>query len=74
MITVAALQLRPGESLTGKRTSERAAGLLSLRAKWRHGGDQKSWDDLVHAPVLEESYRFVETRNDPALCEQNDQD
>jgi hypothetical protein len=39
--------------LTGKRASECAAGLLSSRAKWRHSCEQKNWDQLVHATVLE---------------------
>src|SRR4030095_8976316 len=54
MIAVASLQLRAGKSLAGKRSSECAAWLLSSCAKWRHRCEQKYWDQLVHAPVLEQ--------------------
>jgi len=40
--------------LAGKRASECAARLLSLCAKWRHDCEQKYWDQLVHATVLEQ--------------------
>ena len=65
MIAVASFQLRAGKSLTGKRASECAAGLLSSCAKWRHRCEQKYWDQLFHAPVLEQSRRFVETHSRP---------
>lgn len=54
MIAVASFQLRAAKSLAGKRTSKCTPGLLSLRAKWRHRYEQKYWDQLVHAPVLEQ--------------------
>ena len=54
MIAVAPFQLRAGKSLTGKRASECAAGLLSLCAKRRHRCEQKHCDQLVHPTVLEQ--------------------
>ena len=54
MIAVSALQFRAAKSLAGKRTSECAAGLLSLCAKRRHRCEQKYWDQLVHSTVLEQ--------------------
>ena len=63
MIAVASLQLRAGKSLAGKRASECAAGLLSSCAKWRHRCEQKYWDQLVHAPVLEQSRRVVQSHS-----------
>ena len=65
MIAVASFQLRAGKSLAGKRASECAAGLLSSCAKWRHRREQKYWDQLFHATVLEQSRRFVETHSRP---------
>src|SRR5512132_406868 len=65
MIAVASFQLRAGQSLTGKRASECATGLLSLCAKRRHRRQQKYWDQLFHAPVLEQGRRFVETHSRP---------
>ncbi len=64
MIAVAPFQLRAAKSLAGKRTSKCTPGLLSLCAKWRYRCEQKYWDQLVHAPVLEQkaSRRPVPTR------------
>src|SRR6266853_1797996 len=64
MIAVAPFQLRAGKSLAGKRASECAAGLLSFCAKWHHRCEQEYWNQLVHAPVLEQrpSRRPVPTR------------
>src|SRR6476620_7483338 len=64
MIAVSALQFSAGKSLAGKRTSECAAGLLSSCAKRRHRCEQKYWDQLVHATVLEQrpSRRPVHSR------------
>ena len=61
MIAVASLQFRAGKSLAGKRASERAAGLLSSCAKWRHRCEQKYWEQLAHVTVLEQSRRFVQS-------------
>ena len=65
MIAVASFQLRAGKSLAGKRASECAAGLLSSCAKWRHRCEQKYWDQLFHATVLEQGRRVVQSHSRP---------
>jgi hypothetical protein len=61
MIAVASLQLGAGKSLARKRAGECAAGLLCSCAKWRHRCQQKYGDELVHAPLLKQSRRVVQS-------------
>src|SRR6266481_826585 len=63
MIAVSALQFRADKALAGKRASECAAGLLSSCAKWRHRCEQKYWDQLVHATVLDKGRRVVQSHS-----------